>query len=89
MWYGYFSPTHPLAPELNGSPWSLQVLTLKKYAERNNFTLAAVFGISPVETHYYYVRSDLPENNEIVRSIRSSAYAWYDHGRKCKNFIDF
>jgi len=89
MWHGYFSPAHPLAPELIGSPWTIQVLTLKKYAEQNNFTLAAVYGISPTETHYYYVRSDLPENNEIVRRIRAFDYAWYDQGKKCKNFVNF
>jgi hypothetical protein len=89
MWHGYFSQAHPLAPELIGSPWTLQVHTLKKYAEQNNFTLAAVYGISPVETHYYYVRSDLPEHNEFVRRIRSFDYDWYDQGKKCKNFVKF
>ena len=89
VWHGYFSPTHPLAPELMNSPWSLQILAMQNYAEHNKFTLAAVFGVSPSETHYYYVRSDLQENNEIVRQIRYSHYAWYAHGWKCKNFINF
>jgi arabinofuranosyltransferase len=86
MWHGHFSPLHPQSPEISATPWGRQILALKSYAEHNHFTLAAVFGVSPENTHYYYVRSDLPEHDEIVQRIRSLHYVWYENGGKCENY---
>lgn len=87
MWHGYFSPLFPPAPEHSeSSQWSRQVITLKRYAEKHRFTLAAVFGISPKDTHYYYVRSEIPDHDEIVQRIRSIDYAWFGNGAICENY---
>ncbi len=88
IWHGFFSPLRPLSAEHSRSLWSHQVLTLQKYAEQHSFTLAAVFGVSPDDTHYYYVRSDLPEHDEIVQRISSTDYAWRENGRKCENYAE-
>jgi arabinofuranosyltransferase len=54
-----------------GKRWSRQIQVLRGYAEQRHFTLAAAFGISPKNTHCFYVRSDLPEHDQIVQAIRS------------------
>lgn len=87
MWHGFFSPQHPPPNEHYSSPWFRQVMTLKQYAEQNDFTLAAVFGLRLNDTHYYYVRSDLPEHDEIVDAIRSTSYWWFGNGKQSKNYL--
>jgi hypothetical protein len=66
--------------------WFEMVMTMKRYAEKHGYILAAVFGDSPYSTHYYYVRSDFPESPEIIRHIRSMDYYWYQTGKKAINF---
>ena len=87
MWHGYFSPLHPMSPKSSRWLWHRQILALQRYAERHDFTLAAVFGVSPKNTHYYYVRAELPEHDEIVQRIRSMDYAWFGNGRKSNNYV--
>jgi len=84
MFHAYFSPLVP-APEPS-DPWSGMVGTLKSYAERNGYILAAALGTSPFDTHHYYVRADFPESAEIVEKIRGIDYAWYRDGRKSLNY---
>ncbi|HVO76326.1 MAG TPA: hypothetical protein VMT35_20060 [Ignavibacteriaceae bacterium] len=86
MWHEYFSPICPPSVKRLHHPWFKMVMTLKKYAEKNNFTLAAVFGAKPDETHYYYVRPDLPEHDEIVDSIRHCTYFWPMNGKIATNY---
>jgi hypothetical protein len=69
--------------------WAHQVLVLKDYAKLHNFTLAAAFGVTPGDTHQYYVRPDLPDHDEIVNRIRSVNYTWYATGAKCMNYASF
>ncbi|MBI4284243.1 MAG: hypothetical protein HY663_07230 [Chloroflexi bacterium] len=88
VWHEYFSPRHPPSTNRVGSPWLKQVMTLKEYAEQYGFTLAAVFGPRPDNTHYYYVRSDLPEHDQIVQAIRSTPYRWFGDGRQCTNYAE-
>jgi len=47
-------------------------MTLKTYAERNGYTLAAVFGRHAWDTHYYYVRPGFPESAEIIDLLREA-----------------
>jgi hypothetical protein len=86
MWHGYFSPLKPLSKEQSESLWSRHVLTLKKYVEGHGFTLAAAYAVSPEDAHYYYVRSDLPDHDEIVARLRSMDYAWFEDGKKSENY---
>jgi len=92
---GFFSPLIPAdqQPEsMQEQFWFRATTTLQTYAEKNDYVLAAAYGISPYKCHYYYVRSDVPESAEIVRGIRETDYRWVDayraSGKKCLNFAD-
>jgi len=78
MFHADFSPILPRAEA--GDAWSRMTLTLNEFARQNNYTLAAVYGDNPVDTHYYYVRSDFPESAEIMSFIRSLDGGKYRYG---------
>ena len=64
-------------------------LTLKDYAEKHGYILAAAFGDSPYESHYYYVRPDLEDSDKIVHEISSfNGYYWFGSGKKAINYAD-
>jgi len=77
MWHEFFSPLAPPSASRSDA-WLQMVLTLKRYVEGNGYRPAAVFGRSPFDTHYYYVRSDIPESAEIIERIRSTSYPWFE-----------
>jgi arabinofuranosyltransferase len=85
MWHGYFSPLQPPSAGAQDR-WSRMVMTLFEFARRHDYELAAVFGVSPGETHYYYVRADLPESAEIIEKIRNTEYIWYKSGERCYDY---
>ena len=64
-------------------------ITLKDYAESHGYVLAAAFGDSPYETHYYYVRPDFPDGQKILHDIANmKSYYWYGTGRKAINYAE-
>jgi hypothetical protein len=85
MLHAGFGPLDPPPPD-SSEPWMHQVLTLRRYAERHNYVLAAAFGISPADTHYYYVLPSLPDADDIVRGIRATEYMWVGGGGKAVNY---
>ncbi len=91
VFHAYFSPIVP--PRLNdknlSQDWFRMTITLKDYAESHGYTLAAAFGDSPYETHYYYVRPDFADSVRIVHDIGSMKnYYWFATGRKAINYAD-
>jgi hypothetical protein len=87
--HAYFSPLIPAGTSENDmqNAWHRMTLTLQKYAETNDYTLVAAFGDSPTESHYYYVRRDLPDSESIGRAIAGTRpYYWYANGRKALNY---
>lgn len=56
-------------------PWFKAMEVLEAYALSRGYVLAACFGPTPFGGHYYYVRPDFPESDEIVRRIRELDYA--------------
>ena len=79
--HAYFSPgvaDHGPRVESRslGLPWYRMVMTLKGYAERRGYVLAACFGRNEWDTHYYYVRTGFPQSTEIVSKIRALDYRW-------------
>jgi arabinofuranosyltransferase len=84
MFHAYFSP---IVPPRGVGTWFSMVMTLKNYAEKNGYHLAAAFGDTPYDTHYYYVRPDFPENTEIIRKIQNMDYFWYGNGRRSTNYV--
>ncbi len=92
IFHAHFSPLVPPAtPDHYSDPvWFAMTMTLKDYAESHHYILAAVFGVTPYDTHYYYVRPDFADSQTIVRLIsKFSKYSWStDQGIKAVNFID-
>lgn len=95
MFHDYYSPlVPPKLTEANlAQRWFGMTILLKTYAEENGYTLAAVFGDSPYDAHYYYVRPDFEDSKRLVEQIskfrdyfypttgkRSINYAIYDDG---------
>ena len=87
MFHDNFSPLVPL-PE-HSDPWFNMVLTLKTYAEKNDYILAAAYGANLYDSHYYYVRQDFPDSNEIVDRIRTLEEEGYYYGGRSVNFALF
>jgi len=85
LFHEYFSP---LVPPEHSTKWLEMVLVLKGYAEKNGYTLAACFGETPYETHYYYVRPDFPDSARITEQIRSMDYYWHLSGKKSINYAN-
>jgi arabinofuranosyltransferase len=81
LFHAYFSPGTPetgarVENRSLGPAWYKMVMTLKGYAERNGYVLAAVFGRNAYDTHYYYVRSGFARSREITERIRALDYRW-------------
>ncbi len=79
--HAYFSPGVPdhgrgVETRSLGPRWYAMVMTLKRYAESNGYTLAACFGRTTHDTHYYYVRRGFPKSDEIVARLRALRYEW-------------
>jgi len=92
MFHDYYSPlVPPRLTEANlAQPWFRMTTTMKAYAEANGYTLAAVFGDSPYDTHYYYVRPDFEDSARIIEQIsRMKRYYWFATGKRAINYADF
>jgi len=87
VFHEWFSPL--VTPVNTSGKWFDMVMTLKHYAEKNGYILAAVYGETPYDTHYYYVRSDFPESEEIVKRMRGIDYYWFATGNKAINYASF
>jgi hypothetical protein len=83
MIHAYFSPLVDV-PE-TGDEWWKMATTLNDFAERRGYVLAAAFGVSPYDSHYYYVRRDFDDSDTIIRRIRETPYFWR-YGPRCVNF---
>jgi len=74
------------------------ISTLKDYAEKNGYVLAAVFGetsclcpdpyaeADDFDVHYYYVRDDFPESSEIISKLATFDYFYFTSGKKSSNY---
>lgn len=74
MFHDYFSP---LVPHSGSGERFDMIMVLKEFAEDNDYQLAAVYGESPFDTHYYYVRTNFPHGSEIINRIQNVDYPWY------------
>jgi hypothetical protein len=89
VFHAYFSPLVPAsrAEKDLGHDWHRMTLTLLDYAESHDYVLAAAFGDSPYESHYYYVRTDFADGERIARAIaRLKDYRWFATGKKSINY---
>ena len=79
----------PIVAGVGHESWSQMVETLKAYAEKHGYALAASYGETPRDLHSYYVRPDFAGSGEIVTRIRRMDYFWHASGRKCTNYAAF
>jgi arabinofuranosyltransferase len=89
MFHDYYSPlVPPKLTEANlAQKWFSMTITMKKYAEANGYVLAAVFGDSPYDTHYYYVRPDFADSQRLIEQIsKMKKYYWPTTGKKSINY---
>jgi len=89
VFHAYFSPETPQSgPRVEGRSlgpgWYRMVMTLKAYAKKNGYALAAVFGRDAWDTHHYYVRTGFPESREITNRLHALDYSW--DGEPTANF---
>jgi arabinofuranosyltransferase len=92
MFHDYYSPLVP--PKLTepnlAQRWFGMTILLKTYAEENGYVLAAVFGDSPYDTHYYYVRTDFEDSKRIFEQIsKMRNYYWPITGKRSINYAGF
>jgi arabinofuranosyltransferase len=77
--HAYFSDAAP-PPAGSGDRhlgrWDTMTMTLYDYANARGYRLAACFGLTPDDTHFYFVRPDLPDAQRLIDDIRSTPYAF-------------
>jgi arabinofuranosyltransferase len=91
MFHDYYSPlVPPKLTEANlAQRWFGMTILLKTYAEENGYVLAAVFGDSPYDTHYYYVRPDFEDSERIMEQISEMKnYYWPITGKRSINYVN-
>ena len=89
MFHDYYSPLVP--PKLTDANlaqrWFSMTILLKTYAEENGYILAAVFGDSPYDTHYYYVRPGFEDSKRLVEQIsKFRDYFYPTTGKRSINY---
>lgn len=92
MFHDYYSPLVP--PKLTDANlaqrWFSMTIMLKTYAEENGYILAAVFGDSPYDTHYYYVRPGFEDSKRLVEQIsKFRNYFYPTTGKRSINYAEF
>ena len=92
MFHDYYSPLVPpkLTEKNLTQRWFSMTILLKTYAEENGYVLAAVFGDSPYDAHYYYVRSDFEDSNALINRISQFRdYFYPTTGKRSINYAKY
>ncbi len=92
MFHDYYSTLVPpkLIEKNLVQRWFSMTILMKTYAEENGYVLAAIFGDSPYDTHYYYVRSDFGDSQEIIKRISEMKNYYYPTtGKRSINYAKF
>lgn len=92
MFHDYYSPlVPPRLTEANlAQRWFSMTILMKTYAEDNGYTLAAVFGDSPYDTHYFYVRPGFEDSKRLVEQIsKFRDYFYPTTGKRSINYAIF
>lgn len=84
MVHDHWSPGQPrnvIEPK-----WSEMAELLENYAGDRGYELVACYGVSPDNTHLYYLRRDFPDYEEIRKLILHEPYSWPENGYAATNF---
>jgi hypothetical protein len=77
----------PFAEGTSGLPgWAEMANVLRSYVAQHGFVLAAAFGDSPHDLHYYYVHPRIAQEFGVADRIRHVAYRWPGNGNLATNF---
>lgn len=85
VFHAFFSPQSPV--KRHGG-WHEMTRILNAYAQSHDYELAAVFGLSPDNVHYYYVLKGFADSAEIITGLRKMDYYWYETGTLARNYAD-
>jgi len=92
MFHDYYSPlVPPKLTEANlAQRWFSMTIMMKDYAEANGYILAAIFGDSPYDTHYYYVRTDFEDSERLIEKISTMRNYYYPTtGKRSINYANY
>ncbi len=92
MFNDYYSTlVPPKLTETNlAQRWFSMTILMKTYAEENGYVLAAIFGDSPYDTHYYYVRTDFEDSERLIEKISEmKTYYYPTTGKRSINYAGF
>lgn len=92
MFHDYYSTlVPPKLTEANlAQRWFSMTILMKTYAEENGYVLAAIFGDSPYDTHYYYVRPDFEDSAELIEKISEMKNYFYPTtGKRSINYANY
>ena len=56
------------------------------WARARGYVLAVAYGPTPYKVHYYFVKPDLPETDEIVRRLREMDYRFESSSERCFDY---
>jgi hypothetical protein len=65
--------------------WLRMIITLKDYAEKHDYLLAAIYSPDSSGAHYYYVKRNFKHSHDIINKIRQVEYYWVANPNKCWN----
>jgi hypothetical protein len=91
MFHTYHSPCQPWRASLTGNKWSVSwdrmVSMLHSYALNNNYKLVAVYGTTPTDDDWFYVKPSAPDALAIEDAITNSRYVWGENGQVATNYV--
>lgn len=67
--------------------WLRMITTLKDYAEKHDYFLAAIYSPDSSAAHYYYVNRNFDGSHDIINEIRQVEYHWIANPHKCWNLV--
>lgn len=68
-------------------PWKETCLVLRDYAVGRGYRLAALWGTSSTDFHYYYVRPDFPDAARVAEIVSAGPYPWWLGGDPASNQV--
>jgi hypothetical protein len=86
MFHVSFSPLIPPSPDPRLRALDQACLTLEDYAQGHDYELAAIWGPTPSDVQYFYVRRNLPDSAAIVNLIRRGPYTIVAGGEPCRDW---
>ncbi|MBE0671367.1 MAG: hypothetical protein IH588_12320 [Anaerolineales bacterium] len=92
MFHDYYSTLVPpkLIEKNLAQRWFSMTILMKTYAEENGYVLAAIFGDSPYDTHYYYLRTDFEDSQELIEKISEMKNYYYPTtGKRSINYAEY